>query len=205
MLSNNIKKELRDYFGIKNITKARKEDGFEDVNEYYTDLFYRKQSSEVVKNELERRKNCKIELEEKENKRKLKNKLKKLRKRINKQARQFSIDSNSDEDSLDENEVEQVKPYIFFIPQLQPLFKDNLNLIRLLNKYYESNENYRKYLLDNQYEKIKITRQLHTGYTDPLHFNGYFLNRDDSKMSGCIHFYVEDDAIKKISMIIEIM
>ena len=198
MLSNDIKKELREYFGIKNITKARKEDGFEDVNEYYTDLFYRKQSSEVVKNELAKRKNCKVELEEKENKRKLKNKLKKLRKRINKQARQFSIDNNnSDEDPLDANEVEQVKPYIFFIPQLQPLFKDNLNLIRLLNKYYESNENYRKYLLDNQYEKIKITRQLHTGYTDPLHFNGFFLNRDDSKMSGCIHFYVEDDTIKK--------
>ena len=125
MLSNDIKKELREYFGIKNITKARKEDGFEDVNEYYTDLFYRKQSSEVVKNELAKRKNCKVELEEKENKRKLKNKLKKLRKRINKQARQFSIDNNnSDEDSLDENEVEQVKPYIFFIPQLQPLFKE---------------------------------------------------------------------------------
>ena len=59
-------------------------------------------------------------------------------------------------------------------------------------------------LLDNEFEKIKITRQLHTGYTDPLHFNGYFLNRDDSKMSGCIHFYVENDVIKKLSMIMEI-
>ena len=131
----------------------------------------------------------------------MKNKLKKLRKRLNKQAKQFS--SDSDECSEDD-EPEQVKPYIFFTPQLQPLFAENLNLIGLLNKYYESNENYRKYLLDNQYEKIKISRQLHTGFTDPLHFNGYFLTRDDSKKSGCIHFYVEDGVIKKLSMIMEI-
>ena len=58
--------------------------------------------------------------------------------------------------------------------------------------------------MNNSYEKIKVTRHLHTGYTDPLHLNGYFLTRDDSKMSGCIHFYVENDVIKKLSMIIEI-
>ena len=104
MLNNSLKKELREYFGIKNITISKKEDGFEDVNEYYEDLFYRRQSSLAVKNELERRKQQAIEQAEKENKRKLKNKLKKLRKRINKQAKQFSIDS--DDDLSDEVDVD---------------------------------------------------------------------------------------------------
>lgn len=205
MLNNSLKKELREYFGIKNITISKKEDGFEDVNEYYEDLFYRRQSSLAVKNELERRKQQAIEQEEKENKRKLKNKLKKLRKRINKQAKQFSIDSDDDLSDDVDVDVEQVKPYIFFIPQIEKRFTENLYLIGLLNSYYEINENYRKFLLDNKYEKIKITKQLHTGYTDPLHFNGYFLTHDDDNISGCIHFYVEDDSIKKLSMIIEIM
>ena len=193
MLSNDIKKELREYFNIKNISAAKSKDGFWDVNLYYDALLLRKNAIENKKKLLE-------EKQQEEEKRKLRNKLKKLRKQINRQAKQFS----SDEDTDDDDEVEQVKPYIFFIPQLHPLFKENLNLIGLLNKYYECNENYRKYLLDNEFEKIKITRQLHTGYTDPLHFNGYFLNRDDSKMSGCIHFYVVDNMISKISMIMEI-
>ena len=192
MLSNDIKKELREYFNIKNISAAKSKDGFWDVNVYYDALLLRKNAIENEKKILE-------EKTQEEEKRKMRNKLKKLRKKINRQAKQFSSDEDTDED-----EVEQVKPYIFFIPQLQPLFKENLNLIGLLNNYYENNENYRKYLLDNEFEKIKITRQLHTGYTDPLHFNGYFLNRDDSKMSGYIHFYVENDVIKKLSMIMEI-
>ena len=193
MLSNDIKKELREYFNIKNISAAKNKDGFWDVNLYYDALLLRKNAIENEKKVLE-------EKAQEEEKRRMRNKLKKLRKKINRQAKQFS----SDEDTDDDDEVEQVKPYIFFIPQLQPLFKENLNLIGLLNNYYENNENYRKYLLDNEFEKIKITRQLHTGYTDPLHFNGYLLNRDDSKMSGCIHFYVENDVIKKLSMIMEI-
>ena len=172
---------------------AQQKDGFWDVNIYYEALLLRKNAIENGKQLLEEQK-------QEEEKRKLKNKLKKLRKRINKQAKQFSSDSEDTED----DEPKQVKPYIFFIPQLQPLFTENLNLIGLLNMYYENNENYRNFLLTNEYEKIKITRQLHTGYTDPLHFNGYFLTRDDSKMSGCIHFYVEDGLIKKISMIMEI-
>ena len=199
MLSNAVKKELREYFGIKNITYAKNQEGFDDVNDYYRDLINQRYSTEIVRKEIERRKLVAREDQEKEEKRKFRNKLKKLRKRINKQAKQFS----SDEDDTDD-EIEQVKPYVFFIPQLQTLFTENLNLIGLLNKYYENNENYRNYLLNNNYEKIKITRHLHTGYTDPLHFNGYFLTRDDSKMSGCIHFYVEDGVIKKLSMIIEI-
>jgi hypothetical protein len=194
MLSNDIKKELREYFNIKNISAAKSKHGFWDVNLYYDALLLRKNAIENEKKLLE-------EKQQEEEKRRMRNKLKKLRKKINKQAKQFS----SDEDTDNDDEVEpKVKPYIFFIPQLQPLFKENLNLIGLLNKYYEDNENYRKYLLDNEFEKIKITRQLHTGYTDPLHFNGYFLTRDDSKMSGCIHFYVEDGVIKKLSMIMEI-
>lgn len=193
MLSNDIKKELREYFDIKNISIAKQKGGFWDVNLFYDTLLSRKINIENEKKLLEEQK-------QDEEKRKLKNKLKKIRKRINRQAKQFTSDSDTDS----EEEVEQVKPYIFFIPQLQPLFTENLNIIGLLNKYYETNENYRDFLLKNDYEKIKITRQLHTGFTDPLHFNGYFLTRDDSKMSGCIHFYVEDGVIKKLSMIMEI-
>ena len=195
MLSNDIKKELREYFNIKNISAAKYKEGFWDVNIYYDALLLRKTKIENDKKILE-------EQEQEEQKRKLKNKLKKLRKKINKQAKQFSSDSETETD--DEAEQVKVKPYIFFIPQLQSLFTENLHLIGLLNNYYANNENYKNYLLENGYEKIKITRQLHTGFTDPLHFNGYFLTRDDRKMSGCIHFYVEDDAIKKISMIMEI-
>ena len=195
MLSNDIKKELREYFNIKNISAAKYKEGFWDVNIYYDALLLRKTKIENDKKILE-------EQEQEEQKRKLKNKLKKLRKKINKQAKQFSSDSETETD--DEAEQVKVKPYIFFIPQLQSLFTENLHLIGLLNNYYANNENYKNYLLENGYEKIKITRQLHTGFTDPLHFNGYFLTRDDRKMSGCIHFYVEHDAIKKISMIMEI-
>lgn len=199
-LNNASKKELRDYFGIKNITKAKNDDGFDDVNEYYKDLFYRKQTSELVKIELQRRKQLQIEEDEKDKKRKLKNKLKKLRKRINKQAKQIS-----DSDNETEDEIEQVKPYITFSSHIEKQFTENLYLIALLNSYYENNENYRNFLLENQYEKIKVTKQLHTGFTDPLHFNGYFSTRDDSNVSNCIHFYVEDDAIKKLTMIVEIL
>jgi hypothetical protein len=193
MLSNDIKKELREYFNIKNISVAKQKAGIWDVNLYYDSLLLRKNAIENEKKMVEEQK-------QEEEKRKLKNKLKKLRKRINKQAKKFASDSDNDS----EDEVEQVKPYIFFIPQLQPLFTENLYLIGLLNNYYETNENYKDFLIQNEYEKIKITRQLHTGFTDPLHFNGYFLTRDDSKMSGCIHFYVENGVIKKISMIMEV-
>ena len=58
--------------------------------------------------------------------------------------------------------------------------------------------------MGNGYEKIKITRQLHRGFTDENHFNGYFYSGDDEEMSGCIHFYVENDVIKKLSRIVEI-
>ena len=142
MLSNDIKKELREYFNIKNISAAKNKDGFWDVNVYYDALLLRKNAIENEKKLLE-------EKAQEEEKRRMRNKLKKLRKKINRQAKQFS----SDEDTDDDDEVEQVKPYIFFIPQLQPLFKENLNLIGLLNNYYENNENYRKYLLDNEFEK----------------------------------------------------
>ena len=129
MLNNETKKELRDYFSIKNISSAREKEGFYDVNMYYDVLLARR--DKIVQDKINE-----IEQQDKENKKKLKNKLKKLRKRINKKVKQFS-DSGSDEDDTDD-EIEQVKPYIFFIPQLQPLFKENLNLIGLLNNYYET-------------------------------------------------------------------
>ena len=195
MLSNETKKELRDYFSIKNISSAREKEGFYDVNMYYDVLLARR-------DKIEQDKINEIEQQDKENKKKLKNILKKLRKRINKKVKQFS-DSGSDEDDTDD-EIEQVKPYVFFTQTLQSRFDENLYLIGLLNQYYDTNENYKKFLMGNGYEKIKITRQLHRGFTDENHFNGYFYSGDDEEMSGCIHFYVENDVIKKLSRIVEI-
>ena len=194
MLSNDIKKQLRDFFSIKNISQSKLKEGFHDVNMYYDYLLAKREK-------IEQDKKIEIEQLEKENKKKLRNKLKKLRKKINKKVKQFSDSSDSD-DTDDENE--QVKPYIFFTKSLQTRFDENLYLIGLLNNYYDNNINYRNYLLKNGYEKIKITKTLHRGFTDEIHFNGYFYSGDDVKISGCIHFYVEDDVIKKLSMIVEI-
>ena len=194
MLNNETKKELRDYFSIKNISSAREKEGFYDVNMYYDVLLARR-------DKMEQDKKNEIEQQEKDNKKKLKNKLKKLRKRINRKVKQFS--DSSDDDETDD-EVEQVKPYIFFTPSLQSRFDETLYLIGLLNQYYEINETYRNFLLDNGYDKLKITRLLHRGFTDDNHFNGYFYSGDDVEVSGCIHFYVENDVIKKLSKIVEI-
>ena len=75
MLSNDIKKQLREYFNIRNISAAKSKDGFWDVNLYYHALLLRKNAIENEKKVLEE----KIQEEEK---RRLKNKLKKLRKKI---------------------------------------------------------------------------------------------------------------------------
>jgi len=217
MLGNDEKRELRDYFGIDNITKEKVKAGFSDVNLYYEFLKQKKENSIMVRwqkereqEELERKRNeeelkqkLEQEQQEKENKRKLKNKLKKLRKRINAKVRNITESSN-DESSDDGEEQEQVKPYVFFSNALQSRFDENLYLISLLNQYYETNENYKKFLVDNGYEKIKITRPLHKGFVDGSHFNAYMYSGDDKEISTCIHFYVENDAITKLSKIVEI-
>ena len=122
---------------------------------------------------------------------------------MNKKIKEINDNQSSDTD--DDNETEQqVKPYVFFTKSLHNQFNENLYLIEMLNQYYDTNENYRNYLLDNKYEKIKITRPLHKGFIDGLHFNGYFYSGDDIEISGCVHFYVENDAIIKLSKIVEI-
>ena len=102
MLSNDIKKQLRDFFSIKNISVSKLKEGFYDVNMYYDYLLAKREK-------IEQDKKIEIEQLEKENKKKLRNKLKKLRKKINKKVKQFSDSSDSDTD----DEIEQVKPYIF--------------------------------------------------------------------------------------------
>jgi hypothetical protein len=202
MLGNDVKKELRTYYNITNITTQRIKAGYADVNEYYKFLLNSKETVENQKRETESKKQEAIEQQEKENKRKLKNKLKKLRKRINSKVR--NITESSNDESSDDDEQEQVKPYVFFSNALQSKFDENLYLIRLLNQYYETNQNYKKFLFDNGYEKIKITRGIHKGFVDGLHFNGYMYSSDDLEISSCIHFYVENDTITKLSKIVEI-
>ena len=126
MLSNDMKKELPEYFGIKNISVSKAKEGYWDVNTYYKIFLSRKNKIEDDKKKLEEEKQA-------EEKRKLKNKLKKLRKKINRQAKQVS--SESEDETDDDEEEQQVKPYIFFIPQLQPLFDENLFIIKILNNY----------------------------------------------------------------------
>ena len=204
MLGNDVKKELRAYYNITNITTQRIKAGYADVNEFYKFLLNSKETVENQKREIESKKQEAIEQEEKENKRKIKNKLKKLRKRINAKVRNITESSNDESSDEEEEPVEQVKPYVFFSQVLQSRFDENLYLIRLLNQYYETNENYKKFLMNNGYEKIKITRPLHKGFVDGIHFNAYMYSGDDKEISTCIHFYVENDAITKLSKIVEI-
>jgi len=206
MLSNEKKRELREYFEIKNISYWKTREGYLKIDEYYEVLLGRmnkaiqKQEEEKRKQEdEEKRLQQEEEDKQKDLKRRLKNKLKKLRKRLNKKIKEIS---DTDEDTDDE--IQQVKPYVFFSPSLQNQFNDNLYLIEMLNQYYDNNENYRNFLLENNYEKIKITRCLHRGFTDEYHFNGFFYSGDDKIISTCIHFYVENDIITKLSKIIEI-
>ena len=200
MLTNEQKRQIREYYDIKNITVNKKRDGFTDVNMYYEDLFLQMKTDEVVKRELALRKQRELELKEKEAKKKLKNKLKKLRKRMNKKVKEFSDSDSNDAD----DETEQIKPYVFFSPHLQSQFNDNLYLIEMLNQYFDANENYKKFLLENDYEKINITKALHKGFTDENHFNGYFYSGNDEITSTCIYFYVQNEAITKLSKIVEI-
>jgi len=201
MLTNEQKRQIREYFGIKNITVNKKRDGFDDVNEYYEHLCEEMTKKEILKKFIELRKQEEIESQEKAEKRKLKNKLKKLRKRMNRKLKENSDSSESDTD----DEIEQIKPYVYFTPSMQYMFHENLYLIEMLNRYYDSNENYRKYLLEHHYEKIKITRPLHVGFTDEYHFNGYFYSANDENVSSCIHFYVNNDEITKLTHIISIL
>lgn len=205
MLTFEKKRQIREYFEIKNISYWKTREGYLDIDQYYEVLLGRmnkclqKQEEEKRKQEEEeKRKQQEEEDKQKDLKRRLKNRLKKIRKRLNKKVKEIN---DSDEDSDDDI---QVKPYIFFSPQLQSQFNDNLYLIEMLNQYYDTNENYKKFLFENNYEKIKITRNLHRGFTDEFHFNGFFYSGDDKIMSGCIHFYVENDKITKLSKIVEI-
>ena len=77
MLTNEQKRQIREYFGIKNITVNKKRDGFDDVNEYYEHLCEEMTKKEILKKFIELRKQEEIESQEKAEKRKLKNKLKK--------------------------------------------------------------------------------------------------------------------------------
>ena len=56
MLSNIVKKELRDYFGVKNITASKIKEGIYDVNVYYNVLFSRREKLEQEKKLLEEKK-----------------------------------------------------------------------------------------------------------------------------------------------------
>ena len=66
---------------------------------------------------------------------------------------------------------------------------------------YNRNDDYKKFLSRNQYDKIVIVKSLHTGYTEPLHFNGYFISNDKTKKSNEYHFYVLDSNIVKLTTI----
>ena len=93
------------------------------------------------------------------------------------------------------------KPYIYFSKRLQMQFTNCLNIINLLNEFYDMNTNYKQFLNNNKYCKIKVIKDIHVGFTDGLHFNGIFLNTDDTLISSVFHFYLEHDKISKISFL----
>ena len=93
------------------------------------------------------------------------------------------------------------KPYIYFSKRLKMQFTNCLNIITLLNEFFDTNTNYRQFLTNNKYCKLKIIKNIHVGFTDGLHFNGIFLNNDDTIISSVYHFYVEHDKLIKLSFV----
>ena len=49
MMNNQIKKDLRDYFNIKNISVARLKEGHYDTNMYYEILFKRREKLNKIR------------------------------------------------------------------------------------------------------------------------------------------------------------
>lgn len=200
-LSPIIKRELREYFQIKNITISRKKEKVENIEEYYSILEKRKNEIETLK-EVEKQKNETEKL--KNEKRRLRN-IKKRNRRKNKQMNEKNDSDDSDDSDNSENDEENfilTKPYISFLEGIN--FYKNLHLIKMLNNYYYTNDKYREYLKENNFTKIKVIKSLHYGYTDELHFNVCFYNSDESIKSNCVHVYVDDkiDNIIKLSLIL---
>ena len=104
--------------------------------------------------------------------------------------------------SLDQtdNSFESIQqPYIYFINKIKPFYNDNLNIIHLLNDFFKNNTNYKKYLYDNDFNKVKILKHIHSGYLDEAHLTAVLQNNDHTNKSSAIHFYVTNNKITKLS------
>lgn len=220
-LSVEQKRTLREYFKIKNITVSKRQQGYENVNEYYDYLLqkYDELEKQNLKSQLQEKQkqkeeenrlwNEKLEFYRKikeqrekqrqqEEKRKLRNKLKKLKRRNKLKNFVINIQCNITEE--EETTDEETENETVECPDVMFLRGENEDIRRMLNMFFDTNDNYRNFLQSNKYTKVLITMLRHRGFTDEEHFNGYFLKDNDEK-SCCIHFYTDDTKIIKLSYI----
>jgi hypothetical protein len=140
--------------------------------------------------------------------------LKKKRNKLNKKLKQNNVIEQIQEEEEEEEEIKeenssdtdiecevyiQYKPKIYFSKRLKDYDK-KYEIIDLLNNLYDNSEIYKIFLQDNKYDLIKIVKEIHMGYVDPLHFNGFFksFSQQDSKT---YHFYINDNKVTQLSQI----
>jgi hypothetical protein len=201
LLNRVEKKILRDYFNIKSITQARKGEGYDNVEEYYLFLKTKKENTdeELKNNKADEKKKLKKK-RNKQNK-KLKQKEEEKKSEVEEITAENGSDSGESDGThdIERSKYKQFKPEIYFSKRLKGYSKKQ-EIINLLNSLYDENENYKLFLYENKYDLIKIVKEIHTGYYDPLHFNGFFksFSQQDSKT---YHFYINDNKITQLSQI----
>jgi len=140
----------------------------------------------------------------------------KRRKRVNAKMRSLNIVVANDDksDTTDESSNINYEPdepvaeiYIQQNPQIffsKNMYKNNVarfKIFDMLKSLYVTSENYRKFLIEHKYQKIKIIKEPHGGYHDDIHISGYFKNGYETVESVLYHFYITNDKITKLSKI----
>ena len=84
---------------------------------------------------------------------------------------------------------------------------DDIKFIKyLLHKLYKTNENFN--VLMKEYDTICIVKNLHydnENIIQTLHFNAYLYNNTENKRTRIYHFYLQNNAVYRITEMIDII
>lgn len=221
-ISREEKQTLREYFNIKSITQSRRKEGYDDIDEYYLFLKTKKFNTEeeLKKNKIDNKKKLKKKRNKQNKKLKQNNIIEQIQEEEIQEEQQIQEEEQigglknppypptasgiAQEENSSDTDIEcevyiQYKPKIYFSKRLKD-YNKKYEIIDLLNNLYDNSETYKIFLQDNKYDLIKIVKEIHTGYHDPLHFNGFFksFNHQDSKT---YHFYINDNKVTQLSQI----